>query len=49
MNDSAEAVVTESSDDREAYTSPCIQKLGRIATIVEASSGSGTDGGIYAS
>ena len=49
MNDSAEAVVTESGDDREAYTSPRIQKLGRIATIVEGATGSGADAGIYAS
>ncbi len=50
MNSSIEIATAEKSTAGEAYNSPCVQKLGRIGTVVEASSmGSGADAGIYAS
>jgi len=49
MDNSTEVLVADSSDEREAYTSPRIQKLGRIGTIVEAAAATGPDGGFYAS
>lgn len=49
MDNSTEVLVAESSDERETYTSPRIQKLGRIGNIVEAATNTGADAGIYAS